>query len=59
MLLWLAEMGQSQERVGDKDTCGECREERTERNKWTFVELYGEDKHFKVMNTIAMGSNLL
>ena len=42
MLLWFAEMGQRQERVGDKDSCGE-----------------GKDKHFKVMDTIAMGSNLL
>lgn len=59
MLLWLAEMSQKQERVGDKDNCGEGRKERIERNKCTFVKLYGEDKHFKVTNTIAMGSNHL
>lgn len=52
-------MGQRQERVGDKDSCGEGREERIERNKCAFLELYEEDKHFKVMDTIAMGSNLL
>ena len=39
MLLWLAEMGQRQERVGDKDSWGEIREDRIERNKWIFVEL--------------------
>ena len=45
-------MGQRQERVGDKDSCGEGREERIERNKCTFLELYEEDKHFKVMDTM-------
>lgn len=46
MLPWLAEMSQGQERVGDKASWGEDREDRVKRNKWTFVGLYGLDEHF-------------
>lgn len=29
-----------------RDSWGEVREDRVEGNKWTLVELYGEDGHF-------------
>lgn len=33
--------------MGYRDSWEEGREDRIEGHKWTFVELYGEDEHFK------------
>ena len=42
MLLWFAEMGQRQERVGDKDSCGEGKEERSDGSRDLLLQMNGQ-----------------